>query len=89
MPYRNHCNSLSSGSFYDGRYQLVADLVTAGAHSLEIWGNARDGFEPYLVSGDSGVSLSTGRFTLRRDCYAACRRAYGQSISIHCGRNWL
>ena len=89
MSYRNHCNTLGVLSYTGGRSHLVADLVAAGTHTLEIWGSAVDGFEPYLVSDGAGVSLSSGRYSLRRDCVAACRRAYGEAIAIHRGRHWL
>lgn len=94
MAYRNHCNTLTAWHYTGGRNHLVGDLIRDGSgHAVEIWGNSRDGFEPYIVNGGSGVSLSSGPFTLRRDCVAACERMYNApgepAAKFRRGRGWL
>lgn len=94
MALRNHCNSLSAWHYTGGRNRAVGDLIRDDSgHRIEIWGNRTDGFEPYLVCGGSGVSLSSGRFTLLHHARQACQRQYGieggKPLIFPRGRRWL
>ena len=57
---RNYCNTLRTSHNTSGREQTISTLLEGGAHSVEIWGNSADGFEPYLVSDTQiGISISS------------------------------
>lgn len=89
MPYRNHCNSVSTRHYTGGAYRPIIDLINEGSHVVEVWGNSREGFKLYLVDGaDVGCPISSGPFTLRRDAIAAAKRAIGADIHIAHGRGW-
>ena len=88
---RNHCNTLNATHYTGGKNNLIADLIAAGTHRAELWGNSREGFTVYLTAApdhSAGIPISSGTYTLRRDAVAACRRAYGAAIKVPTGRNW-
>lgn len=88
---RNHCNTLSARHYTGGKNNLIADLLRAGSHRVETWGNSREGFSVFLLAGppyDSGVEIGSGRYTRRGDADAAIRRAYGTDVRVYRGRNW-
>lgn len=93
---------MNSHHYTGGRNQTVADLLSetgATAHKLEAWGNAREGFAPYLVQTlpdgagstfTSGIAVGPTYRTLaglRLDA----SRAYGngRAVRVAQGRNWL
>ncbi len=91
MTYRNHCNSLNSHNYTGGKNNLIADLIAAGSHRVETWGNSREGFTVYLTDAPGfhiGCALSSGPYTLRRDAVAACKRVYGARTQVFRGRNF-
>ncbi len=68
------------GTTWGGTWRLVRELIAEGSHHVEAWGNARDGWVPYLVNGNAGVPVGP-RFSLRtggrlRDLRAAAARMY-------------
>jgi hypothetical protein len=80
-------------TMYDGKYQPIADLLKAGTHTLEAWGNSKQGWYPHLVRNGSGIDVGPcfdpqcgDRL---RDLKAAAGRVYGiDPSSVKLGRNW-
>lgn len=93
----------ANSSFHDGRYQRIEDLIKAGTHRVEIWGNANDGWWPYLVSdtkmedgttSTSGVQVGPCFDKLcgetMRDAREAAARCYGIATeAVRKGKNWV
>ena len=76
-----------------GRYIPIAELLAAGTHTVEYWGNAAEGWRPYLVSDGSGVPIgphfSQEQGDRLNDLKEAAARAYGiQPSDVKRGRNW-
>lgn len=75
-------------TYWGGRFTPIADLLKSGSHTLESWGNAADGWWPYLVKAGSGIRVGP-YFTTLRDLKEAAARAYGiQPGDVKRGRNW-
>lgn len=90
MTYRNHCNTLSTFNYTGGASQPIADLIAAGTHRIEAWGNRREGFTPYLTAApdfNAGVSVSSGHYSRLSDLRMACQIKYGAK-RIPQGRNF-
>lgn len=85
---RNHCSTISKQTYYGGEYIGIGELTAKGEHAIEICGSSKQGFMPMLADSESYVPISTGPFTLKRDCVAALQTAFGPSITIRRGRNW-
>jgi hypothetical protein len=73
-----------------GRNWRIADLLAlAGTvHTIEAWGNHREGFQPYIVSNGSGVSIGE-RYRTLSGLRADVTKAYGPNIKVRKGRDWL
>jgi hypothetical protein len=91
---------MNSHHYTGGRSQPIADLLKetgAAAHSVEAWGNSREGFEPYLVhtlpDGAGGTFTSGVAIGPRYRTLAGLRldvqRAYGLGVRVRQGRGWL
>lgn len=83
----------ASRTMTGGRFTPITELLASGTHTLEYWGNSKEGWACYLCSAampDVGIAISpvfAREFgdTLR-DLKAAARRAYGETITIRRGR---
>lgn len=78
-------------TMFKGYYHPIKDLVALGFHTIEIWGCAADGWQAYLVRGNSGLPIGP---LFHRDfgdtmksLRDAIRRAYGAEAKK--GRHWL
>lgn len=74
----------SEHTFTGGKLQRIADLVAAGTHELQVWGNRHDGWCIYLVSKAMptvGIDVSpvfhVDYGDTRRALIEACERTYG------------
>lgn len=81
--------SWTRSTYTGGKFVPIADLITAGTHRLEAWGNALEGWVPYLVQGSIGIPIGPhfsprhgGRLSDLKD---AARRVYGP-VKVHKGR---
>ena len=71
---------------YTGGEQMhIGALLSRGSHRIEAWGNSREGFSPFLVSGDSGVEVGF-LFRRLRDLRAEAARLFDCKVAI--GRNF-
>lgn len=80
-------------TFSGGRHRLIKELLAEGTHTLESWGNAKEGWWPYLVCDGAGISI--GPHFCReygdtlRDLKEAAARAYGvKPGDVKRGRNY-
>jgi hypothetical protein len=81
--------TLQTHTYTGGRNRLVADLVADRSHKVEAWGNAREGFAPYLVDRDDVGGLSIGqRYRTLSGLRLDVARAYGQGLKVRVGRAW-
>lgn len=81
-------------TYWGGQWVNVKELLEAGTHRIEAWGNSKEGWFPHLVSCDSGIDIGPyfGRDTgdTLRDLKEAAARAYGlEPRDIRKGRNWF
>lgn len=80
-------------SYWGGQHQLIKDLVAAGAHRIEAWGNSKEGWWPYLVHGDSGLQIGPyfgpDQGDRLKDLKDAAARMYGiDAKDVKLGRKW-
>lgn len=74
-----------------GRSHRVTELLDEGSHRVEAWGNSRDGFVPYLTSGDLDFTygLEIGeRYRTLSGLRADVARHYGSGRKVPVGRGW-
>lgn len=76
-------------TYTGGRSQRIRELLRAGGHHVEAWGNSREGFEAFIVGADrqSGTSISDVYRRLK-DLRAAAKDQYGDEITVQIGRNY-
>lgn len=70
-----------------GANRLVSALIKERSHTVEAWGNTREGFTPYLVSDGSGVPIGPW-FRRLHDLRDGVQCAYGMGIKVRQGRNF-
>ncbi|UVK46763.1 hypothetical protein BPNPMPFG_002471 [Mesorhizobium sp. AR07] len=79
---------------WQGKFHPIAELVAAGTHKVEIFGNAAEGWRVYLVWSDDSACISIGPLFHRefgetlRNCRESACRAY-RLPSVKKTRNWL
>lgn len=85
---------LSVVTLHNGKWADISDLLAAGTHKIEAWGNAREGYYPYLVSvAQPNIGLNVGRGTAERrlrDLRETVAQQYRiRPEDIRKGRGWL
>ncbi|MER8924294.1 hypothetical protein [Mesorhizobium sp. M0859] len=87
-------NLWTERTMWQGKFQPVSELVAAGSHKVEIFGNTAEGWQAFLVDAAGPACLSIGPIFHRefgetlRDCKASACRAY-RLPSVKKTRDWL
>lgn len=83
-------------TMWQGKFQPISDLVAAGSHKVEIFGNTAEGWQAYLVDAAGSACISIGPIFCRAfgDTLSHCRQAAARCyrlpvVSVKKTRNWL
>ena len=72
-------------TMHQGQYALIADLVAAGSHRIEAWGNGKEGWTPHIVSvaqPNAGLAIGPTFWVDMGDRLKDLRAAAGRSYNM-------